>query len=149
MKWTSSNRGQRHLNKRLGFTSLFSPIGTYAAGQSVGCLSSLVTWSYHGWEASFAFWLLVFFHVLHLPEVNQDTPSTKSIPATGLLFLFNNPIFRFDWKRKSTTHVIEGLLGLLRHGDYLLVGHRPRVPCLLLWELRLRLKGLFGHEGRT
>lgn len=40
-------------------------------------------------------------------------------------------------------HITDGLLGL-RHCDYLLVGHHAGVPHLLLRELRLRLKGLFG-----
>ncbi len=143
-------------------------ICTYITGQSTGFFSSLVTWCDHGREAAFSFWLLILLCVLHLPKKKKSirsfdqhwcrterfiffacNPFKQSTLASVALNLFKNTITPYlGLNKKKCTHITDGLLGL-RHRYDLLVGHHARVPCLLLWELRLRLKGLFEYRRQT
>lgn len=78
--------------------------------------------------------------------------------ATNLKVFYINYLNRtYSWYNNTTTsekknhmctHITDGIL-CLGHCHYLLVAHHPWIPGLLLWELRLRLKGPFIYKRQT
>lgn len=121
-------------------------------------LRYLPSWQFGSpvWSLQGSYPLLLTAHILlciwpaqkRSHKISHVTNTVKNFKVFDINYLnrtyswYNNTTTS---EKKMCTHITDGIL-CLGHCHYLLVAHHPWIPGLLLWELRLRLKGLFIYK---